>query len=187
MSPAPLVTSLRTEGMPLLSSPSFLSSGVCRRGPVGTLLYWGCSVDRMSWDRRDVTGSSHYPPLSLSVFLSRNRCSIWLSDIVIYLLFWPVPPILFLSIFLLSFDRWFVSWDWSFSIVHSLVLCPCSHFLIALSQWMRFCLGSHIDSRNSFHLTRNLFLFFFRISFTFHSSTSSTTSGLTSCLVRTSS
>ena len=59
MSPAPLMTFPRMTDMPLLPSPSFLRLEVCRRGSVGAPLYWDCSTNRMSWDRRDVTESSH--------------------------------------------------------------------------------------------------------------------------------
>ena len=130
---APLTTSHRMGSTSLLPSPSFPPPRVYRRGLVGVPLHWDCSTGRMSWDRRDVTGSSHYSLLYLFVFLSRNRCSIWLFDIVICLWSWSVPLILFLSIFLLPFDRWSTSWIRSFSIVHFLVLYSYFYFLITSS------------------------------------------------------
>ena len=133
ISPVPLMTSPRIESTSLLSSLFFLSLRECRKSSVGVPLYWDCLMNRMLWDRRDVTGSLHYFLLRLSVFLNRNRCLIWLSDIVIYSLSWSVLLILFLLIFLFLFNRWFTSWIRSFFIVYSLVLYSCFHFLITLS------------------------------------------------------
>ena len=165
----PLATSPRMESTPLPLNPFFLSLRVYRRGSAGTLLHWDCSINRMSWDRRDVTGSLHYPLLRLFVFLGRDKYSIWLSNIVICSLFWSIPLVL----------------SWPIFLSPSLVLYLCSHFLIVSLQWMRFCLDFHVDLRNSLYLMRNLFSFFFRISFTSYSSISLTTSGFVSSIVRT--
>ena len=59
MSPAFLMTSLRTINMSLLPSLSFLSPRVCRRDLVGVPSYRDRSTDWIKWDRRDVTKSSY--------------------------------------------------------------------------------------------------------------------------------
>ena len=128
-----LTTSLYTTDMSLPLSPFSLSLKICRRDLVDVPLYWNCSTNRTSWDRRDVTESLHYLFFHLSVFLDRNRYLIWLSDIIIYSLSWLVSLILFLLIFLSLFSRWFILWVRLFFIVYSLILYFCFYFLITSS------------------------------------------------------
>ena len=90
MSPASLETFLHTTDMFSPPSSSFLSSRGCRRDSADILSWWG---------RRDVTGSSYYLSLHLSIFLCRDRYLVWLFDTVIYSSFLLDSLILFLSIF----------------------------------------------------------------------------------------
>ena len=124
-----LRTSLYTRNMSLSLSSFFLLLRTCKRDLVGILLYWNCSMNRMLWDRRDVIESLHYPSLRLFIFLGRDKYLVWLSDIVICLLSLLVSLTLSLLIFLSPFNRWFVSWNRSSSIIHSLVLYLYFHFL----------------------------------------------------------